>query len=209
MLSFDVKSLFTSIPLEHTIDIIIKQNFEDHEITTIFTKSEMKKVWTLCTKDVHFSFNNEIYIQINGVATDSLLGVVIANIFMVELGTTLVPKLEDHVQKCRRFVDDMFAYVKIGSVEYVLSVLNSFHKNIKFTYKEEQNSTLPCLDVLFIRDGENLNTAVYRKDTHNDLHLHWNSFTPTSCKRRTMKSLISRAYMVCSNETLLKKNLNT
>ena len=124
---------------------------------------------------------------------------------MVELETTLVPKLEDHVQKCRRFVDDMFAYVKIGSVEYVLSVLNSFHKNIKFTYKEEQNSTLPCLDALFIRDGENLNTAVYRKDTHNDLHLHWNSFTPTSCERGTMKSLISRAYMVCSNETLLKR----
>ena len=47
---------------------------------------------------------------------------------MVELKTTLVPKLEDHVQKWRRFVDDTFAYVKIGSVEYVFLVLNSFHK---------------------------------------------------------------------------------
>ena len=62
---------------------------------------------------------------------------VIANIFMVELETTLVPKLEDHVQKWRRFADDMFAYVKIGSVEYVLSVLNSIHKNMKFIYEEE------------------------------------------------------------------------
>ena len=101
----------------------------------------------------------------------------------------------------------LFVYVKIGSVEYVLSVLNSFHKNIKFTYEEEQNNTLPFLDVLFIRDGEKLNTAVYRKDTHNDLYLHWNSFTPVSWKRGTLKSLISRAYMVCSNETLLEKEL--
>ena len=73
---------------------------------------------------------------------------------MVELKTTLVPKLEDHVQKWRRFVDDTFAYVKIGSVEYVFLVLNSFHKNIKFTYEEEQNNTLPFLNVIFIRDGE-------------------------------------------------------
>ena len=106
-----------------------------------------------------------------------------------------------------RFVDDAFACVKIGSVEDVLSVLNSFHKNIKFTYEEEQNNTLPFLDVLFIRDGEKLNTTVYRKDTHNDLYLHWNSFTSVIWKRGTLKSLISRAYMVCSNETLLEKEL--
>ena len=43
--------------------------------------------------------------------------------------------------------------------------------------------------------------------THNDLHLHWNSFTPTSWKRGTLKSLISRAYMVCSNKILLEKEL--
>ena len=67
----------------------------------------------------------------------SHLGPMIANIFMVERQISLVPNLEDHLQKWRRFVDDTFAYVKVGSVEYVLSVLNSFHKNIKFTYKEE------------------------------------------------------------------------
>ena len=42
MVSFDVKSLFTSVPLEHTIDIIIKRIYEKHEITTVFTKNEMK-----------------------------------------------------------------------------------------------------------------------------------------------------------------------
>ena len=36
---------------------------------------------------------------------------VIANIFMVESETTLVPKLEDHVKKRGSFVD-MFVYVK-------------------------------------------------------------------------------------------------
>ena len=104
-------------------------------------------------------------------------------------------------------VDDNFEYVKNGSIEYVLSVLNSFHKNIKFLYQKKQNNNSLFFDVLLIRDGENLNTTVYGKDTHNDLYIPWNSFTPISWKRGTSKSLISRAYMVCSNETLLEKEL--
>ena len=76
---------------------------------------------------MHFSFNSDIYIQIDGVAMGSPLGPVLANIFMVELESVLVPKLKDYVKKWRRFVDDTFVYVKRGSIEYVLSVLNSFH----------------------------------------------------------------------------------
>ena len=72
-------------------------------------------------------------------------------------------------------------------------------------WSSEENNTLPFLNVLFIRNGVKPNTAVYRKDTHNDLYLHWNLFTPVSWKRGTLKSLISRGYMVCSNETLLEK----
>ena len=81
MVSFDVKSLSTSVPLEHTIDLIIKRIYEKQEITAVFTKNKMKKLLTICTKNVHFSFNNDIYIQIDGVAMGSPLGSVIANIW--------------------------------------------------------------------------------------------------------------------------------
>ena len=52
MVSFDVKYIFTSVLLEYTIDIFIKRIFEDHEIAIIFTKCAMKKLLTLCTKNV-------------------------------------------------------------------------------------------------------------------------------------------------------------
>ena len=119
---------------------------------------------------MHFSFNNDIYIQIDGVAMGSQLGPILTNIFMVELETVLVPKLKNHIKKRRNFVDDTFVYVKRGSIEYILSVRNSFHDNIKFTYKQENNDKLPILDVLFIRDCEKTNT-VFRKDKHTDLYL--------------------------------------
>ena len=89
---------------------------------------------------MHFSFHNDIYIQIDGVAMGSPLGTVILSIFMVELESALVIKLNDHVKKWRRFVYGTFVYVKRDSIEYVLSVLNSFHDNIKLTYGQENNN---------------------------------------------------------------------
>ena len=56
----------------------------------------MMKFFTICTKKVHFSFNNDIYIQMDGDAKGSPLDPVIANIFIVELESVLVPKLNDH-----------------------------------------------------------------------------------------------------------------
>ena len=112
MVSFDVKSrVFLVI---HTIDIIIKRIYEKYEISTVFTEAEMKKLLTICTKYVHFSFSNDVYIKI---AMGSPLVPVIASIFMVELESLLVPKLNGHASKWRRIVDDIFVYVKRDAIE--------------------------------------------------------------------------------------------
>ena len=44
MVSFDVKSLFTNVPLETTIDIILRKIYTNHELTTSLTKKEIKKL---------------------------------------------------------------------------------------------------------------------------------------------------------------------
>ena len=133
----------------------------------------MKKLLGTCTKNVHFSFNNDIYIQIDGVTMGLPLGPVISNISIVFIESVLLPKLNGHVKRRRHFVDDTFAYIKRSLIEYVLFVLSSFHDNIKFTYEQENNYRLPFLEVLFIRNFEKINTTTFRKDTHNDLYLHW------------------------------------
>ena len=90
--------------------------------------------------------------------------------------------------------------LKINLLIYALTTFNSFHLNISFTYEKENNNQLPFLDVLFIRNGTHLDTVVYRKDTHNDLYLHWDAFAPVSWKRGTLTTLVNRAYLVCSNK---------
>ena len=46
MVSFDVKLLFTNVPLETTIDIILRRIYTNHELTTSLTKKEMKELRT-------------------------------------------------------------------------------------------------------------------------------------------------------------------
>ena len=52
MVSFDVKSLFTNVPLDRTIEIILKRIYENQEVAISIAKNEMKEMLLLCTKNV-------------------------------------------------------------------------------------------------------------------------------------------------------------
>ena len=95
MVSFDVKSLLTNVPLEYTIDLILKRIYDNGELSTDIIRSEMEEMLTLCTKNVHFTFNGDIYLQTDRVAMGSSLGPVLARILMVHLERSLVPVLKD------------------------------------------------------------------------------------------------------------------
>jgi len=178
------------------------------EIKTNIEKTDMRKLLELCTKNVHFTFQNEVYQQTDGVAMGSPLGPVLSNIFMVNLEKSIIPSLLENMTPWKRYVDDTIAYIKPESINMVLSKLNSFHENIEFTYEIENHKQLPFLDVMIIREGDDsLTTTVYRKDTSNDCYLNWNSYAPNTWKRGTVKTLVERAIMICSNEIILNKEL--
>ena len=88
----------------------------------------MKQLLTLCTKNVHFTYDNKVYQQNDGVAMGSPLGPVLSGIFMVELENRLVLTLNESMTLWRRFVDDAITFVKNDSIAYILDQLNSFHK---------------------------------------------------------------------------------
>ena len=61
-MSFDVVSLFTNVPLEDTITVILRRIYEKRENVTDIPKFEMHELLHLCTKNMHFTFNNKNYI---------------------------------------------------------------------------------------------------------------------------------------------------
>ena len=196
MVSFDVKSLFANVPLDRTIDIVLRRIYDKYELQTSIARSEMKKLLILCAKNVHFTFDNVIKVQNDGMAMGSPLRPVLSDIFMIELETSLSPELIDYIQFWKRYVDDTICFIKAGSVNYILSVLNSFDMNIKFTYELEHDGKLPFIDVLLCRSGKKIYTTVYRKAINNDVYLNWSVFAPISLKRGTLKTLIERAYLI-------------
>lgn len=209
MISFDVVSLFTNVPLEKTIDIIIKKVYKEKLVKTKIKADKLRRLLLLCTKEGHFTFNDEIYQQIDGVMMGSPLGSLIANIFMCELETTIVPQLGDKLQFWMRYVDDTFAFIKRDQIGEVEHVLNSFDPKIKFTHETERDRRIAFLDVTVYRTPNNtLETSVYRKATDNNIFMNWHSHSPRSWKIGTIKNLVKRAITISSTQVLLKKELD-
>ena len=120
--------------MNKTIEIILGRVYEKKDLTTTtISKREMKELLYLCTKNVHFSFSNEIYMQNDGVTIGFPLGPVLANIFMVELERTIIPSFSDKIKLWKRYVDDTSTFVKTDEIKDVLSSLNSCYSNILFT----------------------------------------------------------------------------
>ena len=178
------------------------------EITANIPKQEMKELLILFTKKLHFTFNNETYIQVEGVAMGSPLGPVLANIFGVELDTSVIPNLSNKVKLRKRFVDDKFCLARLEYIDNILLALNSFHKNVKFTSEIEKDNTFPSVDILIIRKPGKIETTMHRKKTCTDLYMNWYSFEPKSWKWGTLKTVVRRAHINCSTEKHLKTELN-
>ena len=65
---------------------------------------------------------------------------------------------------------------------------------------------MPFLDVLITpRKHGSLSTSVFRKPTHTDLYLQWNSHHTLTSKYTMIGTLQHRAKIICSNPILLQK----
>ena len=60
-----------------------------------------------------FSYNGKLYLQEDGIAMSSPIGLIIADIFMVELERNLLPTLSQYMTSWKRYVVDTISYVKV------------------------------------------------------------------------------------------------
>ena len=109
LVSYDVTSLFASIPLQETIDITINLIF-NHNPNLNITKKELRKLFLFPTSQTHFIFNAKFYNQIDGVAMGCRLAPVLANIFMGFYQSKWLNEYNLNKPKSYlRYVDDILA----------------------------------------------------------------------------------------------------
>ncbi|XP_066984717.1 uncharacterized protein [Macrobrachium rosenbergii] len=111
MVSLDVESMFTNVPVGKTIQIILDKIFVTHDtVYNNFNKSDFKELLQLAVLDTAFVFSGKSYKQIDGMAMGSPLGPTFANIFMCSLEDHILDNcpLAYHPLFYRRYIDDTF-----------------------------------------------------------------------------------------------------
>ena len=155
---------------------------------------------------MYFSFQDQFYEQVEGVAMGSPVIPIVANLYMEyfeqkSLCTAPTPRLW-----CR-YVDDTFVIQKEIHKQDFLQHINSIDPAIQFTVENnKEDGAIPFLMPLenqsLMRD---LSITVYRKPTHMDQYLQWDSHHHLSAKFSVFHTLSHRVQTVCSNPELLCK----
>ena len=110
MASFDINSLFTDVPLDETIDIIVDKAFNNSALYNGFSVSQLRKLLCLSVKNCFFLFNNRLYERVDGVAMGSPLGPLFANTFLPFHERNWIANCAPEFKPLffRRYVDDCF-----------------------------------------------------------------------------------------------------
>ena len=208
--SYDVKALFISVPVQPSIQIV-KQRLQQDNTLPQRTSMSIPKITSLlefCLTHTYFLFQGKYYEQVQGAAMGSPISPLIANIFMEEFDARAFTSFPHAPSLWLRFVDDTFVINKAEHSQDLLQHINSQDPHIQFTVEPTQQDSLPFLDTLVTIEPDNtFSTTVYRKPTHTDQYLHWDSNHHITAKQSVFNTLAHRAKTVSSSQDRMDKEL--
>ena len=200
LVSFDVVSLFTKVPVNDLLDYLAEV-LDNYELP--FCTDDMIELIKLCVCDSVFTFDGKFYTQKFGMAMGNPLSPVLSNLYMEFFETKYLPRILPNGALWFRYVDDIFCIWPLtANIEYFLVSLNNCVPSIKFTYEVEANGCLSFLDVNIFRGNSGFKFSVFRKPTNVCSYIHFYSDHCKQIKMSTFTSMFLRAYRVCSPEFL-------
>ena len=209
IVSYDVKALFTSAPIKPAIKIIKQLLEDDKELQqrTSMTVHNIICLLEFCLNNTCFIFQERFHEQTEGAAMGSPLSPIIANLYMKAFEKQAISTAPHPPTFWRRFVDDAFVTIQKTQEDSFFKHINTIDDKIQFTKEAgRSDGSMPFLDTLItINVDGSLNTKVYRKPTHTDLYLQWDSHHSIAAKYSVINTLHYRAKAVCSNKQLLKE----
>ena len=159
-------------------------------------------------RSTYFSYGGDFYKQQEGAAMGSPVSAAVANLYMEyfeDLPLSQPPA--DCVPRIwKRYVDDTFCILKKGAIEELLSHFTSLQQTTQFTVEVERDGSLPFLDTLLQRKkAGSLGVTVYRKPTHTDHYLDFQSHHPHHGKRGLVRCLYDGPRTTPTRRTISRK----
>ena len=161
LVSFDVKSLFTSIPLELAIESV-KESLANYSDELRIPKEEVIDLLILCLQSTFFQYDGNFYQQLHGTAMGSPVSVVVAEIVMQRLEEKALATYTNPPPFWFRYVDDTLTSLHKDEKNNFLEHLNQQNPSIQFTIEPELNGKIAFLDCRVIRAGNTLQTKAKR-----------------------------------------------
>ena len=209
--SYDVTALFTSIPVPSALNIIKEKLEHDADLTnrTKMSTNNIIELLGFCLNNTYFMFQEVFYEQTKGAAMGSPISPIIANIFMEAFEEKAITTAIHPPRIWKRYVDDTFVLQQQKHKEEFLQHINTVDPSIKFTVEEAKaDGSIPFLDTIIKPKADGTFTiGVYRKPTHTDLYLPWDSNHNIAAKYSVINTLTHRALTISSTPVLIKEEL--
>ena len=206
--SYDIKALFTSVPVDPSITIV-QQKLKQDPLLSQTTSTSIPQIVTLlefCLKNTYYLFQGKYYKQVHGAAVGSPINSLMINLFMEEFE---VKAINCAPSPCLwiRFVDDTIIIQQAEHTQQLLQHINLHYPYIQFTTEEPNRDGCQLfLDRLVSPGLDNILTAtVCRKPTHTNQYLHWDSNHSISAKNSIFNTLVHRAMVIWTNQSSLQQ----
>ena len=190
-----MSSLFTNVPVDKAVNVIHDRLQNDRALSnrTTLSPDRVAELLEVCLKCTYFSHEGTFYEQCKVVAMGSPVSAVVANLYMEFFKELALDNTPVKPRLWKRYVDDTCCIVK-DATEDLLDHLNSVRPSIQLTVEVEKDGMLPFLDTLLRkREDGSMGVTVYRKPTHTDRYLDFQSHHPPHVKRDLVRCLYDRA----------------
>ncbi|XP_072398197.1 uncharacterized protein [Diabrotica undecimpunctata] len=194
LVSFDVVSLFSNLPLSSVVTSLRNHwnEIQPHSPVSWEIFSELLKL----TFDTNYLiFNDKYYRQIFGTPMGSSIFPILVNFVLDDLINESISKLDFQVPFVKRYVDDLILATPPDKILSTLSVFNSVDPHLQFTCELEVDNSIPFLDMRIIRTHSNtLGNTWYRKDMASNRFLNYHSTHPIRYKHNLVQALSFRVH---------------
>ena len=167
MVSFDVETLSTNVPINTTVQAALQRLENDPSLADHTTLTPAPFDLRI---EIHIlQYNGSIYEQKDGAAMGSPVSAVIANLYMESFEEQAITTSSYKPMIWKRYMDNTFTILDRENVDDFFLYLNNQQPSICFTMETENNNKLAFLDTAVLREPDgHLTTSVYRKPTHTD-----------------------------------------
>ena len=194
LVSFDVVSLYTNVPVNEAIDTCADLLFDRITMKSV-DKDTFKVLAKLACCNVLISTHDGFYRQTDGLAMGSAPAPHLANGWLSGFDETIKGSSSFY----HRYMDDIITFCENDHVNSKLSEINSLHPLLNFTVEKETDGALPFLDMLLYNNGGSVSSSWYRKSTDTGLTLNFHSLAPMNYKKSVVIGFVHRIYRACSS----------